>query len=209
MCIQVWLSYLRGCGCAVFDRWEDCDTHLRDACPYPGTRTDDADGSCDTHSYPTPPGWTKQCYGLLWGVGRLGPRRRAYSQSRLWSMHAKLANGGIEWNKASLFPSNPLLYSLQFPLSVKVNESMATRILVQCISHEMPGPREDKNDYMANHACQKAWGRDFNPAEDRLITRGGYFLYNQPCWVIIDNGPTDAESYTTLWFKWSPQKQDL
>ncbi|KFZ25009.1 hypothetical protein V502_00501 [Pseudogymnoascus sp. VKM F-4520 (FW-2644)] len=73
----------------------------------------------------------------------------------------------------------------------------------------MPRPKEEKNDYMANQACQKAWGRDFDPAQDRLITRGGYFQYNQPCWVMVDNGPTDAESYTTLWFKWSPQKQDL
>ncbi|KFY65439.1 hypothetical protein V496_02563 [Pseudogymnoascus sp. VKM F-4515 (FW-2607)] len=82
--------------------------------------------------------------------------------------------------------------------------------MFQCKSHEMPQPKgKEKNDYMANLACQRNWGRDFDPAQDRLITRGGYFLYNQPCWVIIDNGPTDATSYTTAWFKWSSQKQDL
>lgn len=111
-----------------------------------------------------------------------------------------------------LFPL-PTVLCTPFNLNIvyeQVYEGMATRILVQCISHEMPHPNgKEKNDYMANLACQKKWGRDFDPAQDRLTTRGGYFLYNQPCWVIIDNGPTDAKSYTTAWFKWSSQERDL
>lgn len=87
---------------------------------------------------------------------------------------------------------------------------MATRILVQCKSHEMPRPDgEDENHYMANLACQKEFDRDFDPTQDRLITRGGSHLYNQRCWVMVDNGPVDAGSYETLWFKWNIQKQDL
>lgn len=83
---------------------------------------------------------------------------------------------------------------------------MATRILVQCKSHEMPGSNAEKNERMANLACQKAWGRYFSDDQDRLVARGGYFLYNQRCWLIIDNGPVDAVDYTTLWYRWKKQE---
>jgi len=87
---------------------------------------------------------------------------------------------------------------------------MATRIFVQCRSHEMPGPDREKNRYMADKACQKVWNRDFSSYEgDRLTTFGGYFLYNQRCWLMVDHGPVDSIEYTTLAYKWNSQKQEL
>ncbi len=88
---------------------------------------------------------------------------------------------------------------------------MATRILVHCKSHEMPGPDREKDSRMANIACQKVWHRDFanGPNGDRLATQGGFALYNQRCWLIIDHGPVDSEDYDLLQFKWSPEKQEL
>ena len=84
---------------------------------------------------------------------------------------------------------------------------MATRILVTCKSHEMPGLDEEKNSLMANLACQKVWGRDYADLNgDRLTTFGGYFLYNQRCMLLIDNGPVDSKDYTTLWYKWTGQE---
>jgi len=66
----------------------------------------------------------------------------------------------------------------------------------------MPGPDNDKNKRIANLACQRLWGRDSDPARgDRWICEGGYFLYNQTCSVLIDNGPIDATDYDVLWFK--------
>lgn len=90
------------------------------------------------------------------------------------------------------------------------NNIMAIRIFVQCRSHEMPGSNAEKNSRMANIACQKVWGRDFTEAEgDRLTTRGGYFLYDQLCMLLIDNGPVESEVYDILQFKWNIQEQQL
>jgi hypothetical protein len=74
----------------------------------------------------------------------------------------------------------------------------------------MPGPNEEKNMRMANMACQTFWGRDYSDAMgDRLTTFGGYFLYNQRCWLIVDNGPVNSAEYTTVTFNWDPKKQEL
>jgi hypothetical protein len=71
----------------------------------------------------------------------------------------------------------------------------------------MPGSDREKNKIMADLACQAVWGRDFDEFKgDRVTTRGGYFLYNQTCELLIDNGPVDATSYDTLWFNWKQQK---
>lgn len=79
---------------------------------------------------------------------------------------------------------------------------MATRILVQCRTDEMPGPLQEKELRMANTACQKVWNRDFNtPNGDRLTTFGGY--YNSKCILLIDHGPVDATEYTTMHFNWN------
>ena len=83
---------------------------------------------------------------------------------------------------------------------------MATRIVVICKSHLMPGADNVKNALMANMACQQIWGRDFNASQDRLITEGGFHLYNQTCSLIIDNGPVDAAEQQILILKWRDQK---
>lgn len=85
---------------------------------------------------------------------------------------------------------------------------MATRILVICKSHEMPGRDEEKNKLMANAACQHVWKRDFSGSDggDRLTCEGGYFLYNQRCYVLIDNGPVDAADYSIKTFKWKAEE---
>jgi hypothetical protein len=84
---------------------------------------------------------------------------------------------------------------------------MAIRILVICKSHEMPGPNEEKNKFMANIACQKVFNRDFDGSQgDRLVCEGAYFLYNQTCYLLIDNGPVNATSYDIRMFKWRGQE---
>jgi len=84
---------------------------------------------------------------------------------------------------------------------------MATRILVICKSHEMPGLDKEKNRLMADIACRRVWNRDFSDSEgDRLTCEGGFFLYNQRCFLLIDNGPVDAEDYGILWFKWNAKE---
>lgn len=82
---------------------------------------------------------------------------------------------------------------------------MATRILVQCKTDEMPGSLDEKNSLMANAACQKVWNRDFNdnPGGDRLTTFGGYF--NRKCTLLIDSGPVNATEYTIKRLLWKGQ----
>lgn len=67
----------------------------------------------------------------------------------------------------------------------------------------MPGEDREKNARMASIACQHVWHRDFSEGDgDRLTCEGGYFLYNQMCTVLVDNGPVDAVSQNILVFKW-------
>ncbi|OBT63678.1 hypothetical protein VE03_06131 [Pseudogymnoascus sp. 23342-1-I1] len=75
---------------------------------------------------------------------------------------------------------------------------MATRIVVICKSHLMPGADNVKNALMANMTCQQLWARDFDASQDRLVTEGGYHLYNQTCSLVIDNGPVDAAEQQIL-----------
>jgi hypothetical protein len=125
----------------------------------------------------------------------------------------ELASPGLEPLRTCSALLSPLPPHHLFDIQTTSNGqlfNMATRIFVHCRSHEMPGPHGEKNRRMANAACQKSWGRDFSAgAGDRLITFGGYFLYNQRCWLIVDNGPVDSTQYEIKAFKWSKAKQDL
>jgi hypothetical protein len=84
---------------------------------------------------------------------------------------------------------------------------MATRILIICKSHEVPGPDKDKAMLLANKGCQKLWARDFDETQGDRLTMEGEFTYGVRCSLLIDNGPLDAKDYTTTWFKW--KEQDL
>ncbi|OBT50900.1 hypothetical protein VE04_08348 [Pseudogymnoascus sp. 24MN13] len=80
---------------------------------------------------------------------------------------------------------------------------MAHRILITCKSHKVPGPDNEKATLLANQACQKVWGRDFNEALGDRITLEGEFTYGVRCNLLVDNGPVDSEDYTTSFFRWS------
>lgn len=87
-----------------------------------------------------------------------------------------------------------------------IPQVMATRIVVICKSHLMPGADNVKNALIANMAYHQIWGRDFNASQDRLVTEGGLNLYNQTCSLIIDNGPVDTAEQGILVLKWRDQK---
>ena len=83
---------------------------------------------------------------------------------------------------------------------------MATRILVQCETDDMPGTYSEKSLLMANIVCQEVWNRDFNtnpPDCDRLTTYGGWM--NRRCFLLIDNGAADKE-YTLVHLRWKGHK---
>lgn len=80
---------------------------------------------------------------------------------------------------------------------------MATRILVICKSHEVPGPKQERATLLANKTCQKVWARDFDEsAGDRLITEGDISMFGIRCALIIDNGPIDSKDFITRGFRW-------
>lgn len=68
----------------------------------------------------------------------------------------------------------------------------------------MPGLLCEKIPLMANAACQKIWKRDFIPDNDRLVTVGGYM--NVRCFILIDNGPVDANEYSIVHLCWKDQE---
>lgn len=94
---------------------------------------------------------------------------------------------------------------LKYSSPIIIPQVMATRIVVICKSHLMPGADNVKNAMMANMACQQIWARDFDNSQDRLITEGGYHLYNQTCSLVIDNGPVDSAEQQILVLKWRDQ----
>lgn len=83
-----------------------------------------------------------------------------------------------------------------------ISAQMATLILVQCKTEDMPGEYSQKSLLMANIACQAVWNQDFNsnlPEYDRLTTYGGWM--NPQCVLLIDNGAVD-EKYTFVHRRW-------
>ena len=82
---------------------------------------------------------------------------------------------------------------------------MATRILVQCRTRQMPGSSTEQIKLMADAACQKVWNRNFDdkPDGDRLTSFGGYL--NPMCTLLIDHGDVEAQEYTTMQFSWNGQ----
>jgi hypothetical protein len=81
---------------------------------------------------------------------------------------------------------------------------MATRILVECKTSQMPGLPSEKIKLMADAVCQKVWGRnlDHNPdVGDRLTSFGGHL--NRRCILLIDHGAVDAQEYTTIHLLWN------
>lgn len=52
---------------------------------------------------------------------------------------------------------------------------MATRILITCKSHTVPGADEDKATFLTNQACQMVFARDFNETlGDRFVMEGEF-----------------------------------
>ncbi|AEO60363.1 hypothetical protein MYCTH_2309539 [Thermothelomyces thermophilus ATCC 42464] len=51
---------------------------------------------------------------------------------------------------------------------------MATRILVQCHSQDIPGDPKERRTTMANIICKHVWHRPFDEAQDRLQSLGQY-----------------------------------
>ena len=83
---------------------------------------------------------------------------------------------------------------------------MATRILITCRSHKVPGADEDKATLLTNQACQIVWDRDFNETLGDRLTIEGEFSYGVRCSLLVDNGPVDSTDYTTSFFKWNGEK---
>jgi len=59
---------------------------------------------------------------------------------------------------------------------------MATRILIVCKSHEVPGLDEDKAMLLANEASQKVRARDFDATQGDCLTIEGEFTYGTRCY---------------------------
>lgn len=80
---------------------------------------------------------------------------------------------------------------------------MATRILITCKSHTVPGADEDKATLLTNQACQMVFSRDFNETlGDRLVIEGE-FSFGVRCSLLVDNGPVDSTDYAISFFRWN------
>ena len=83
---------------------------------------------------------------------------------------------------------------------------MATRILIICKSHQVPGPEKDKATLLASQACRKVWARDLDETQGDRLTIEGEFTYGVRCSLLVDNGPVDSTDYTTSFFRWNGQE---
>ncbi|KFY19994.1 hypothetical protein V491_04068 [Pseudogymnoascus sp. VKM F-3775] len=80
---------------------------------------------------------------------------------------------------------------------------MATRILITCKSHTVPGANKDKATLLANRACQMVLGRDFNETLGDRLTIEGEFSFGVRCSLLVDNGPVDSTDYVISFFRWN------
>lgn len=83
---------------------------------------------------------------------------------------------------------------------------MATRILITCKSHKVPGANKDKPTLLTNQACQIVCARDFNETLGDRLTIEGEFSYGVRCSLLVDNGPVDSTDYTISFFRWDGEK---
>ncbi|KAI9740660.1 MAG: hypothetical protein M1818_004624 [Claussenomyces sp. TS43310] len=80
---------------------------------------------------------------------------------------------------------------------------MATRTVISCVSHSIPGRPAERHRTLTDAACQMQWNRTFDPSQDRLVTRGRFQDKNVRCFLLLDNGPVDATDIDVMHFAWN------
>ncbi|SPQ26353.1 dcabddb8-0bfd-406f-8eba-432be23c9e89 [Thermothielavioides terrestris] len=92
------------------------------------------------------------------------------------------------------------------PLDSPTGQSMTNplRVVVRCISHQIPGPRKKRKATMANIICQHCFGRDHDQNLDTINIAGLEDIDGKKLWVLLDSGPPSASvSSKILSFRWT------
>ncbi|KAJ2896969.1 hypothetical protein MKZ38_005068 [Zalerion maritima] len=83
---------------------------------------------------------------------------------------------------------------------------MATRILVQCHSQDIPGEPNERRTIMANIICQHKWHRAFDKGQDRLQSLGQFCYDQNRVYILLDNGPPNSQDVSTSIYKWNGEQ---
>ncbi|KAK0749630.1 hypothetical protein B0T18DRAFT_111143 [Schizothecium vesticola] len=78
---------------------------------------------------------------------------------------------------------------------------MATRIVVKCRSHLIPGDPVRRRETMANLICQHEWSRNSND-DDLLTSHGRYDVPDEKIYILLDNGPIGSPNPDIKVYHW-------
>jgi len=86
-------------------------------------------------------------------------------------------------------------------------EHGALRIVVRCLSHNIPGPRAKRTATMANIICQHHLRRDSDPDKDKITSMGLQDLDGKKVRFLFESGSLQddnrLEDVPVLGFKWT------